>query len=115
MVCREAGKDPPAATAACGATCIIGLIGAAVYLAVKIFLMIWAFKDAKARGDQNAILWPLLIFFLTPVIGLVIYILVRPKGDLIPCASCREKKLDTLPKCPSCGAEAGAAAPPPKT
>lgn len=108
---KDGGKEAAAATAACGATCVIGLIGAAIYLAVKVFLMIWAFKDAKARGDQNAILWPLLIFFLTPVIGLVIYILVRPKGELYPCASCQQKKLETLPKCPNCGAEAGAAPP----
>lgn len=113
---KDGGKEAAAATAMCGATCIIGMIGAGIYLAIKIFLMVWSFKDAKARGDQNAILWPLMIFFLTPVIGMVVYLMVRPKGDLFPCPSCHQRKLETLAKCPHCAVDSGAApaAPPPK-
>ena len=110
---KDGGKEAGAAAAMCGATCIIGIIASAVYLAIKIFCMIWAFKDAKARGDQNAILWPLMIFFLTPIIGMVVYLLVRPKGELIPCPGCHQSRLESLTKCPHCNVDiAGPAAPP---
>jgi putative membrane protein insertion efficiency factor len=111
---KEAKEAAAAGLALCGATCIISAIAGAVYVAIKIFCMIWAFKDAKARGDQNAILWPLMIFFLTPVIGMVVYLLVRPKGGLVPCPSCHQSRLETLTKCPHCNADiASAAAPQP--
>jgi hypothetical protein len=110
---KDGGKEAGAAAAMCGATCIIGMIASAIYLGIKIFCMIWAFKDAKARGDQNAILWPLMIFFLTPMIGMVVYLLVRPKGEFAPCPSCHQARLETLTKCPHCNADiAGPAAPP---
>ena len=89
---------------------VIAIIGGLIYLGVKIFVMVWAFKDATARGDQNAVLWPILIFF-TSIIGLVIYLAVRPKGDLSPCASCHKQRLSTLSKCPHCSLVS--AAPPP--
>jgi putative membrane protein insertion efficiency factor len=112
---KDGGKEAAAGMALCGATCIIAAISGAVYLGIKIFCMVWAFKDAKARGDQNAILWPLLIFFLTPLIGMVVYLMVRPKGELIPCPSCHQGRLETLTKCPHCSADlaSGSAAPPP--
>jgi hypothetical protein len=104
---RELGMGCAKSGAACAVFLVIGL----VYLAVKIFIMVWAFKDAKARGDQNAILWPILIFFLS-IVGLVIYLAVRPKGDFSPCGSCHQKRLSTLTKCPHCSVDS--AAPPPK-
>lgn len=107
----DSGKEAGKAAAACGVGCVVMAITGLGYLAVKIFCMVWAFKDAKSRGDQNAILWPILIFFLTPVIGLVIYIVTRPKGDLSPCGSCHQQRLSTLTKCPHCGVDS--AAPPP--
>jgi putative membrane protein insertion efficiency factor len=99
--------------AACGACFIVGIIGSIVYLGIKIFCMIWAYKDSKARGDQNAILWPLMIFFLTPIIGLPVYLMVRPKGEFAPCPSCHQARLQTLSKCPHCNADIASAAPPP--
>ncbi len=114
---EKIGRELGAGCAKSGAACVVFLIAGVVYLAVKIFIMIWAFKDAKARGDQNAILWPILIFFLS-IVGLIIYLVVRPKGDMSPCGGCHQQRLSTLTKCPHCGADAGAppaapAAPPP--
>jgi putative membrane protein insertion efficiency factor len=112
---KELGPKAAAGAAACSAFCILGILSGLVYLAVKIFCMIWSFKDAKARGDQNAILWPLMIFFLTPMIGMVVYMLARPKGELAPCPSCHQSCLETLSKCPHCNAEisrAGSPKPP---
>ncbi|HUR38048.1 MAG TPA: membrane protein insertion efficiency factor YidD, partial [Planctomycetota bacterium] len=108
---KDLGKEAPKAAAACGVTCILGIIGGLIYLGVKIFVMIWAFKDATARGDANAVLWPILIFFLS-IVGLVIYLAVRPKGDLSPCPGCHQARLSTLTKCPHCSADS--AAPPAK-
>ncbi len=107
---KDLGKEAPKAAAACGVSCILGIIGALIYLGVKIFIMIWAFKDATARGDTNAVLWPVLIFFMS-FIGLVIYLAVRPKGDFSPCPSCHKQRLATLAKCPHCSVDSGA---PPK-
>jgi len=107
----EAKKHLPeaaAAAAGCAAVwvgCIIVSVGSYV---VIIIIMIWAYKDAKSRGDQNAAIWLILIFF-AHFIGFVIYLLVRPKGTLVPCANCQNSKMESLTKCPHCGAEAGAA------
>lgn len=98
---EEHGKE---AAVACG----VGILGCVVVslvgLAVTVFVMVWVFKDAKARGDQNAVLWLVLIFFLS-WIGLIVYLVARPKGDLTPCSNCQQKKLHALVKCPHCGAD----------
>jgi len=108
---EKAAKELGKACAGGAAGCVIMTIAGLVYLAVKIFVMVWAFKDATSRGDTNAVLWPILIFF-TSIIGLVIYLAVRPKGDLSPCPTCHKQRLSTLPVCPHCKGGAGA---PPKT
>jgi putative membrane protein insertion efficiency factor len=108
---EKAAKEMGKACAAGGASCVVFIIMGLVYLTVKIFVMVWAFKDATARGDTNAVLWPILIFF-TSIIGLVIFLAVRPKGDLSPCPSCHKQRLSTLAVCPHCK---GGAATPPKT
>jgi hypothetical protein len=38
-------------------------------------LVYWVYQDAAARGNDKAGLWALLVF-LTPIIGLLIYLLV---------------------------------------
>src|SRR5579864_5792809 len=98
---EKAAKEMGKACAAGGASCVVVVIMGLVYLTVKIFVMVWAFKDATGRGDSNAILWPILIFF-TSIIGLVIYLAVRPKGDMSPCPACHKQRLATLGVCPHC-------------
>jgi len=107
---KDFGKEAPKAAAACGASCIISLIMGMVGLGIVVFLMIWTYKDATARGDANAILWPILSFFF-PIIGLVVYLAVRPKGELGPCPNCHKQRLTTLTKCPHCSVDS--TAPPP--
>jgi hypothetical protein len=104
---QNAPKDAGKAVAACGVSCILGLLFAGLSLAVHIFVIVWTFKDATARGDQNAIVWPILGFFF-PLLGLIVYLVVRPKGNLTPCASCHKGRLETLTKCPHCGADTAA-------
>jgi hypothetical protein len=98
------GEDAEAC-AACG-TCGLGfgmllLIPIAI-LALNIVLLIWVARDAKARGMDNAVLWMILVM-VTSVVGLIIYLFSRPKGNLIPCPSCGNKRLQASAKCPHCG------------
>jgi putative membrane protein insertion efficiency factor len=104
---KEVAKGCAGAGAACAVSIIISLIG----LGVLVFMMVWSYKDATARGDANAVIWPILIFF-TSIIGFVIYMAVRPKGEFSPCPSCHKQRLSTLAKCPHCSVDSSA---PPKT
>ena len=85
---------------ACGGFFLMFWLG---LLAVQIALLVWVAKDAKARGMDSAILWMLLVLFF-PLLGLVVYILARPKGDVAPCPNCSNKRLLASVKCPHCGA-----------
>ena len=101
---REFEEHGKGAAVACGVGILGCIVVSLVGLAITVFVMVWVFKDAKARGDQNAVLWLVLIFFLS-WIGLIVYIVARPKGDLTPCPNCQQKKLHALVKCPHCGAD----------
>jgi hypothetical protein len=102
----QAGEPGDAeACAVCG-TCGLGMgvvlaIPLAI-LALNVALLIWVARDAKARGMDNAVLWMILVM-VTSVIGLVIYIYSRPKGELVPCASCGNQRLQASAQCPHCG------------
>ncbi len=111
---KELGQHGAEAAAMTGFCCVMWIIGVLIGIGIQVFMMVFTYKDAKARGDQNAVLWLILIFFLH-WIGLVVYLVARPKGDLAPCGNCKNKRMTTLVKCPHCGTESGAAAaPPPK-
>ncbi|GEM_PF-1233340 len=47
-------------------------------LIIDILLAVWAYKDAQKRNMDNPIIWFLIVFFLG-LIGLIIYLVVRPK------------------------------------
>ena len=83
----EDTASPSAAAVAGLAACGMGmLLIPIICLAINIALMIWVGKDAKARGMENHVLWMVLTFF-TGLIGLIIYLLVRPKTNIPPAAS----------------------------
>ena len=69
--------DEEAAAAACGCG-VVGMIVSLVILVVWILIVVWVWKDANARGMDNPILW-VIIVLLTGLIGLIIYLVVRPK------------------------------------
>ncbi len=92
--------------AAAGAACALGfLFSVGIILGVVatwIALLVFVVRDAKNRGTENPVLWLILILF-THVIGLIIYFLVRPAGNLVACEHCKNKKLQYARACPHCG------------
>jgi uncharacterized membrane protein YhaH (DUF805 family) len=84
--------------AACGGL-LFFIIAVIVF---NIAILVWVARDAKNRGMDSSILWMLLVFF-TSFIGLIIYILARPQGNLAICPNCKNKKLQASVKCPHCG------------
>jgi hypothetical protein len=93
--------DPTGGAAACGC-CGTFIFIPIAFLALSIAMLVWVARDAKARGMDSAVLWMLLVFFLN-LIGLVIYLLSRPQGNLIPCPNCGNQRLEASVKCPHCG------------
>jgi hypothetical protein len=96
-----------AGAAACGGMAILIAIVSVVLaigsIALWVFVAIWAANDAKARGMDNSALWVVLILF-TGVIGLIVYIVSRPQGNLYACDDCGKKRLRESRKCPHCRA-----------
>jgi hypothetical protein len=99
--------DDAAGAAACGCLGFAGVFGIVlvivwIALVIALWVWVWVARDAKARGLDNSILWMVLVMF-TSLLGLLIYVLSRPKGNLIPCPHCGNKRLQASPKCPHCG------------
>lgn len=72
------------------------------FFVLSVVLLIWVAKDAKARGMDNSVVWMLVVFFLN-LLGLVIYLNSRPKGELMLCTNCGNKRMQSSLKCPQCG------------
>ncbi|RLF50862.1 MAG: hypothetical protein DRN19_03785 [Thermoplasmata archaeon] len=49
-----------------------------IWFIIWLLIGLWAYKDAKSRGDEHAILW-FLVVFLLGLIGLIIYLVVGRK------------------------------------
>jgi hypothetical protein len=94
--------EDAAACAACGTCGGVMILIPILFFAVNIALLVWVARDAKSRGMDSAVLWMLLVMF-TSFIGLLIYILSRPQGELVQCPHCNNKRLQASAKCPHCG------------
>ena len=99
---QNSGAGGCAACGACGAG--IGVLIALVvgFFALNIALLVWVARDAKARNLGSGVGWMVLVLF-TGLIGLLIYSFSRPKGNLVACSSCGNKRLEGSAKCPHCG------------
>jgi len=82
---------------------IVIVVAVLALSALWIVLGIWVAFDAKNRGMSSPVLWALLVIFLG-LIPLIIYMLLRPPGDVVPCGHCGKKRRQTLPSCPHCNA-----------
>jgi hypothetical protein len=90
------------AAAGC-ALCSTFLFIPVIIVVLDILLLVWVARDAKARGLDNGVLWMLLVFF-TSFVGLIIYLLARPQGNVVECPNCHNNRLQASVKCPHCGA-----------
>src|SRR5664279_2455259 len=88
---------------AAGCFACSGLMGFLIAgFVLNIAILVWVARDAKARGMDSAILWMLLVMFTGPI-GLVIYLFVRPQGNMVQCPNCQNKRLQASVKCPHRG------------
>jgi hypothetical protein len=79
---------------------IIGLTFILIIFIVWIYVVVWVARDANKRGTSGT-LWGILAFFLG-LIGVLIYLIARPKGNLVLCEHCGKQKLETLTQCLHC-------------
>ena len=87
-----------------GACCVFQVLMIGAGLAGWIVAAIWVMNDAKSRNSENAQLVTVLTWIPpTWLIGLIIHLVTRPKGNLVPCPHCQKKRLEGLAICPHCG------------
>lgn len=97
--------DAAAACGAMGCGLVVWLVMMVVFLGIGITVIViifkWIKKDSVARGlpPGNNMPWLALL----GLIGLVIYLLTRPQGNVMPCPRCNEPRMQGLPMCPHCG------------
>ncbi|MBA2743069.1 MAG: hypothetical protein H0U43_01945 [Chthoniobacterales bacterium] len=60
-----------------------GVLPCLIGLAISIGLAVFVYKDATKRGMDNVILLT-IVTVITGPLGLVIYLLMRPKGNPPP-------------------------------
>jgi len=90
-----------------GVFCLIPIM----WLVISILLCIWVYRDAESRG-MSGVLW-LIVVFLTGIIGLIIYLVVRKEKTTAPapapvtrmCPHCGRSIPPEVKFCPHCGKE----------
>jgi hypothetical protein len=95
---QRGAEDDALACAACGSMALV----IAIVFVINIAILVWVARDAKARGMTSPAGWLILIFF-TGIVGLIIFILSRPRGNLARCPHCGNKRLEAMATCPHCG------------
>lgn len=86
------------------ACCFLYFLLIAVAAGGWIFTAIWIMRDAKSRQSENAQLVTVLGWIpFTWVIALIVHLVTRPKGNLVPCPNCQKKRLEGSAICPHCG------------
>lgn len=103
LLMAQYDNNPAAGCAGCFACGVVPMIFLVAIVALHIAILVWVAKDARSRGMDNAVLWMILVI-LTGLIGLVVYLLARTQGNLIPCPNCHNNRLQVSVRCPHCGA-----------
>jgi hypothetical protein len=108
LLAQDATRDDAAAAAAGGMMAVLG-IGCWLFsclggIAFWLIVGFWIMKDAKARQSPNAQLVTILGWIpFTTTIALIVHLITRPKGRLVPCPHCQKKRLEGSAVCPNCG------------
>ena len=71
------------------------------WLLMSAFFGAWVYQDCRKRGD-DPVLWVIIIFLATPVIGLLIYFL-RRREIKRPCPACGHPVPLRAKYCEECG------------
>lgn len=69
-------------------------------LALYVWMVVWVYRDASARGVSGSA-WAFVVFLFS-ILGLVIYMIQRPKGNLVVCSNCSKLRPDQSWVCPHC-------------
>lgn len=87
---------------------ILGIAGG-ILLAMWLAVVVWAYRDIRARSRSGwAALLTVLVVALLPVIGLVIYLLLRPRQTLLDAydraleQEALLQQIEDKPICPTC-------------
>lgn len=75
----DEAEDAEAFALFAGTMCMIFWV---VWFIIWILIAIWVYKDAESRG-ASGVLW-LIVVILLGLIGLIIYLVVRPKQQAPP-------------------------------
>ena len=79
LFAQDNNHDAAAGFAGMGCGCLF----LCIMIAIQIAIAVWVYKDAKSRGMENALLLTILTVF-TGILGLIIYLLMRPKNKIMP-------------------------------
>ncbi len=77
------------------------LLASMLLLIIETLLMIWIYEDSLKRGMPSPAIW-ILIVVIIPLIGIILYFVLRPQGEMKKCGHCRKEKLEILVECPHC-------------
>lgn len=105
LLAQQSGDDLAGAAAGAGGCLACGGFFMFIFVAAValwIALLVWVYRDAKNRSMENAVIWLIVVLIVGPI-GAIIYLLARPKGDVVACSHCQGKRLATSAKCPHCG------------
>lgn len=75
-------------------------------LAAMVFLCIWTYRDARARG-LNAMLWLLVVLLAPGLIGLILYLAIGRNQASALCGQCGAALCAEDQFCRKCGAATG--------
>lgn len=88
---------------------IVLIVTGALLLVFWLAVIVWAWRDIRARSRSPwAALFTVLLVALLPVIGLVIYLLLRPRATLVEAydraleQEALLQQIEERPVCPTC-------------
>jgi len=83
---------------------ISGVLIPIAILAMLIFIGVWTYRDANAKG-LNAVLWTLVVVIVPSFIGLIVYLCVRADSKKTTCSKCLKVVNSNTKFCSNCGEE----------
>jgi len=70
----QASSSDTAACGACGGGFAMMIL---VPIAIQVAILVWVFKDSRARGMESPLGWMAFVFFV-PLVGILVYLFTRP-------------------------------------